>query len=216
MKSFCSWSGGKDSALALYEAGKAGLEVTALLTMMAAEPEAAGRSRSHGLSEAVLRRQSESLELVHDLRAATWAGYEAVFSAALADLKRDGIGCGVFGDIDVEDHRRWVERVCGKAGLEWREPLWGRERMKVVWDLLAAGFRTVIVSCDEAKMGEKYLGREITPGLARELAGKGVDAAGENGEYHTFVFDGPLFARPVEFGTGAVREHDGYLFLALS
>ncbi|MBN2352369.1 MAG: diphthine--ammonia ligase [Spirochaetales bacterium] len=215
MRAFCSWSGGKDSAFALYEAKKEGIEVAALLTIMAAEPEAGGRSRSHGLSEAVLRRQSECMGLAHEFRSTTWAEYEAVFSAALADLKGTGVECGVFGDIDVEDHRRWAERVCGKAGLEWREPLWGRDRTKLVWDLLAAGFRAIVVSCDKEKLGEKFLGREIAPGLIRELEARGVDAAGENGEYHTFVFDGPLFARPVEYATGDVREHDGYLFLSI-
>ncbi len=215
MKAFCSWSGGKDSALALFEAKRAGIETTKLLTMMAAEPEAGGRSRSHGLSETVLRRQSETMGLAHELRAATWADYESVFSAALADFKKAGIECGVFGDIDVEDHRRWVERVCGAAGLEWREPLWGRERVKLVWDFLAAGFRAIVVSCDAANLGEKFLGRELTPGLVSELEARGVDVAGENGEYHTFVFDGPLFTQPVEYAVGAVREHAGYLFLAL-
>jgi diphthine-ammonia ligase len=212
---FCSWSGGKDSALALHKAGRAGIETTTLLTMMSAEPEAAGRSRSHGLPEAVLRRQSESLGLAHEFRRASWSDYEAVFSAALADFKRAGLECGVFGDIDVDDHRLWVERVCAAAGLEYREPLWQMDRMQVIWESLAAGFRSIIVSCDREKLGEKYLGRELTPGLAREMAAKGVDAAGENGEYHTFVYDGPGFAHPVEFLTKDIAEHGGYLFLAL-
>ncbi len=215
MKAFCSWSGGKDSAFALYEAKKSGIETTTLLTMMAAEPGAGGRSRSHGLSEAILRRQSEAMGLTHELRAATWADYESVFSSALAGFKEAGIECGVFGDIDVEDHRRWVERVCGAAGLEWREPLWGRERTKLVWDALAAGFRALIDSCDAVTLGEKVLGREIAPGLLRELEERGVDAAGENGEYHTFAFAGPLFLRPLEYAIGDVREHGGYLFLTV-
>jgi diphthine-ammonia ligase len=212
---FASWSGGKDSALAVYKARRNGYEARSLLTMMAEEPEAAGRSRSHGLTESVLRRQSESLGVRHVFASATWESYEAVFKAIITSFHAEGMSDGIFGDIDLQAHLEWVVRVCGEAGVSWREPLWGMERRRVVDELLQAGFKALIISCDKEKMGERFLGREITAALAEELASIGVDPAGENGEYHTFVFDGPLFHQPVAFTRGAIEEHDRYLFLSV-
>jgi diphthine-ammonia ligase len=210
--SFCSWSGGKDSALALYKAMADGHQPRALLTMMA---EDRPRSRSHGLSETLLRRQSARMEIRHVFAGTSWADYEAVFRATVASLKAEGIECGVFGDIDLAAYLEWVARVCANIGITYREPLWGMDRRRVLEELHAAGFRAIIVSCDKARMGERFLGREIDPELIEELESIGVDAAGEQGEYHTFVLDGPLFREPVGYRTAGIEEHGRYVFLTL-
>ena len=213
---FSSWSGGKDSALALHRAGAAGYDVRYLLTMLAAEPGAGGRSRSHGLPRTLLERQSRAMGLDHVFGRATWEEYEAGFKIAVAGLKERGCAAGVFGDIDLQAHLDWVRRVCGECGVSWHEPLWQYDRRRVVEEFLAAGFRAIIVSCNRGKMGEDFLGKELTLELADRLSSIGVDAAGENGEYHSMVFDGPCFSEPVTYHTGGIEAHNGYLFLAVT
>jgi diphthine-ammonia ligase len=215
IKAFSSWSGGKDSALALYRAGGDGYAVQALLTMMAAEPGAGGRSRSHGLSQVLLERQSLAMGLEHVFGCATWEGYEAEFIHVVGELKRNGFDAGVFGDIDLQAHLDWVARVCGECDIKWHEPLWQFKRRRVVEEFLAAGFKAIIVSCDSVKMGEEYLGRQLTLEIADQQHAIDVDPAGENGEYHTFVYDGPMFSRPVEFTAGDVAGNNGYVFLEI-
>jgi uncharacterized protein (TIGR00290 family) len=211
-RAFCSWSGGKDSALALYKSLNNGYSVQSLLTMMA---ETGGASRSHGLSEGVLRKQSQQLNAPHVFKCASWEEYEAVFKSAVLGFKESGITCGIFGDIDVQAHLDWVARICAETGIRYLEPLWGYERLKVIEQFLAAGFRAIVVACDKAKMGETYLGQELTVPLARQLVAIGVDAAGENGEYHTLVFDGPVFKNRVNYEITGMREDEGYLFLTI-
>lgn len=211
-RAFCSWSGGKDSALALYKALNNGYRIESLLTMMT---ETGDTSRSHGLSKAVLRKQSQRLNAAHVFKSALWEEYEAAFKSTVLDFKKSGITCGIFGDIDVEAHLDWVARICAETEIRYLEPLWGYERLKGIEEFLAAGFRAIIVACDKAKMGEKYLGKELTAQLAGQLAAIGVDAAGENGEYHTMVFDGPIFNSRVAFEITGMRESDGYLFLTI-
>ena len=210
--SFCSWSGGKDSALALHKAGRDGYSASVLLTMMAQE---GGRSRSHGLPRKLLEKQSRSMGLDHVFGLATWAGYEGEFKRVVGGLKEQGIEAGIFGDIDLQEHLDWIRRICGECGVRRREPLWHYDRRRVVEEFLSAGFRALIVSCDKEKMGEEYLGQELSLALADRLTAMGVDAAGENGEFHTFVFDGPLFKEKVDFHITGSAEHGGYLFLTM-
>ncbi len=211
--SFCSWSGGKDSCLALYRAINEGCEVKRLLTMMCDDREG---SRSHGLPPALVEAQSRALGIPLVTRRASWEAYEEQFLDALAQLRGEGIIHGVFGDIDMQDHLDWVAGTCRRAGMTFTEPLWQNERARVVREFADAGFRAVIVSCDAAKVGPSYLGRDLTSALAEELSSKGVDAAGENGEYHTFVYDGPLFSERVDFTPKGITGREGYLFLELA
>jgi diphthine-ammonia ligase len=146
---------------------------------------------------------------------ATWEGYETEFKRVVGGLHERGITAGVFGDIDLQAHLDWISRVCAECGLRWHEPLWQYDRRRVVEEFVGAGFRAIIVSCDQAKMGEEFLGKELTLELADRLTSSGMDAAGENGEYHTFVFDGPIFSAPVTYRPAAREAHDDYLFLML-
>jgi hypothetical protein len=118
---FCSWSGGKDSCLALYRAMKAGATPHFLFTML---EESGERSRSHGLPLEILRAQALSLGIPLKTRCASWSEYEAVFIAALQEMAESGVRAGVFGDIDIDSHREWEKMVCHRAGMEAYLPLW--------------------------------------------------------------------------------------------
>jgi len=203
---FCSWSGGKDSALALHEAAQSGALPRVLVAMMI---ESGGRSRSHGLSRELLEAQAQAVGLPIRFGAASWDGYEdemaRVLEAAAAEFDTP---VGVFGDIDIERHREWVEGVCGRAGVEACEPLWQRDRRALMGDLLAARFEATIVAVRDGVLPAELLGTTIDAALVEEIERLGSDAAGENGEYHSLVVDGPLFQRPlaVEFGERSLRD----------
>jgi uncharacterized protein (TIGR00290 family) len=210
---FCSWSGGKDSCLALYRAMKQGGVPRFLLTTM---HEAGDRSRGHGVPLGVIEAQADSLDLPLRVRSTSWENYEKNFSSELRGIKDRGVTAGVFGDIDVEDHREWVERVCADQGMEAFLPLWGGSRDSLLDEFLGAGFSAVIVAVREGLLGREYLGRVLGPDLVNELREEGVDVSGENGEYHTLVTDGPLFSRPVNLSHGGHIKRDGVWTLDLS
>jgi len=200
-KVFVSWSGGKDSALAFYNAMKDGkTEVAYLLNMLS---ESGTHSRSHHLSVSVLKAQAEAMTIPIMQRQATWGGYEEEFKKALAFFKKEGIQAGVFGDIDVEEHRDWVERVSSESGLNATLPLWQRSRESLMDEFIAVGFKAVIVAVKLECMGAEWLGRQLDRQFVEDMKRlPQVDLCGENGEYHTFVYDGPVFKAPVTFSTG--------------
>lgn len=201
-RAFCSWSGGKDSMLALHRAREAGFAVEALLSMF---DESGERSRSHAISPALMRTQAAALGLPLVMRQAGWSDYEAVFVDQLRQFAAAGLTHGLFGDIDLQPHRDWEERVCASAGLRAELPLWGQPRRALVDALLALGYRARVVCVDARFLGADFCGREFDAAFVAELP-PGVDACGENGEFHTFVFDGPRFARPVAHEVVAVHE----------
>ncbi len=219
-RAFCSWSGGKDSALALHRAREGGVVVERLLTMMT---EDGTRSRSHGLRADVLRAQAESVGVPITLVPASWSDYEARFVDAVAGLRAEGLTAGVFGDIDVARNRAWVEGVCGPLAVAAHEPLWQRPRRELLADLLALGFRARVVAvradvlgpgaAGRGGTGADVLGRVLDAALLDELAAAGVDPSGELGEYHTVVVAGPVLVRPLEVRLGVVVERDGYRFV---
>ena len=164
---FCSWSGGKDSALALHEAARAGAEPRLLVSMMV---EGGERSRSHGLSREVLAAQAEAVGLPIEFGAASWSGYEAELIRVLeASIAAGGPIVGVFGDIDMQDHRDWVERVCGLVGAEARLPIWQRDRRAVMDELLDTGFRAVIVAVRDGVLPKELLGVMIDAEVVANL-----------------------------------------------
>ncbi len=207
---FCSWSGGKDSALALYEAVAKGARPRLLISMMT---ERGQRSRSHGLSREVLRAQADRLGLPIRFWPASWDGYESTFRAAVADAVASGAGLGVFGDLDIEDHRSWVEQQCASAGAAAWLPLWKRDHRRTACDLLDAGFRARIVAVRAGVGPRSLLGRSLDSDVLDELDRSGADPAGENGEYHTVVTAGPLFDRPLHLAVGKASLRNGMWFL---
>lgn len=201
-RAFFSWSGGKDSMLALHRALAAGWKVEALLAMF---DESGERSRSHAISPSLMQSQAEALGIPLVIVRAGWADYEAVFTAQLERFARQGITHGLFGDIDLQPHRDWEEKVCAAAGLRAELPLWRQPRRALVDELLALGYRARVVCVDAGFLDASFCGREFDAAFLADLP-EGVDACGENGEFHTFVFDGPRFARPAAHELVNVRE----------
>jgi uncharacterized protein (TIGR00290 family) len=196
-----SFSGGKDAMLAVHRARAQGLEVRWLLAML---EETGARLRSHGVPLAPLQAQADALGLELVAAAASWDDYQAVFVAQLQALAARGAQAAVFGDIDLQPHREWEERVCAQAGLQAHLPLWGEPRRALVDAFLAQGWRARVVCVDSRYLDDAFCGREFDADFIASLPA-GVDACGENGEFHTFVFDGPGFSRPVAHRLAGLR-----------
>lgn len=207
---FCSWSGGKDSCLALYHAIHSGGKPHSLLTILS---EDGFFSRSHALPKSLIEQQAGSMGLSSAFRSASWQQYEAEFTSALHEFKKSGIEVGVFGDIDVDAHREWVRRVCGVAGIEPVLPLWKRNRRELLEEFIALGFKAQIVVINKQKLSKNFLGKTIDAQTINEMEESGIDPSGELGEYHTVVTDGPLFSTKVEIKTVSQEYHEGYWFL---
>lgn len=205
-----SWSGGKDSALAYYRAVMEGHVPLALFTMF---EEDGSKSRSHGLPPEILEAQAERLGLPLEIGKADWNGYEKEFISRLKNFKSRGVDMGVYGDIDLEDHRAWVQKVSGEAEMDVSHPLWGEPRRKLLEELLAEGFKAVITVVDTMRMPAEFLGREFTLDLIEELEALGVDACGEEGEFHTVIIDGPIFVEAIPAIFGEVMEAGHYRIL---
>lgn len=205
---FCSWSGGKDSCLALHKAIEMGSDPNYLLTMFA---NTGDLSRSHGLRLEIIEAQADSLEIPLLTPKASWQEYEAVFISMLQQLKSEGIVAGVFGDIDIQEHKDWEQQVCSRAGLRAILPLWQQKRSALVTEFIDLGYRALIVSAREDLAD--LLGRQLDRKLLVELKERQIDPCGEMGEYHSVVVDGPMFRRPVTIRPGQICLRDGYAFL---
>jgi uncharacterized protein (TIGR00290 family) len=205
-----SWSGGKDSCLALHHAIQNGAEPKALLSML---DESGMRSRSHGLPLNLLQQQAAAMGIPLVTHATSWAEYETVFIKALSTLKESGIRGGVFGDIDIEEHRKWEEMVCNQAGIEAYLPLWQKSRFELLNKLFKLDYHAIIVVTRDDKLGKDFIGEQLTPDLVSAFERIGIDPCGENGEYHTVVVAGPLFNHKVELKFNGPIQHSGYWFL---
>ncbi len=198
---FC-WSGGKDSSLALYEIQKQGeYEVKYLLTTLSEEFK---RISMHGVREELLEAQAASigipLKKVY-VSVGSNAEYEQKMEAMLIELKSEGIEHVIFGDIFLEDLREYRENNLAKVRMKAVFPLWKRDTKELIHQFLNLGFRTITCCVNDAFLGEKEVGVEIDTEFISSLPAN-VDPCGENGEFHTFCFDGPIFKSPVKFETG--------------
>lgn len=206
----CSWSGGKDSCFALMTAVKQGHKPVALLNVL---NENGQISRSHGLPPFILQQQAAALGLPVLLQPASWQDYETQFVKSLLQLKSEHQAtAAVFGDIDLQPHRDWEEKVCAAAGLKALLPLWQEERKVLVYRMLEQGLKCMIVSCNDA-LGAGFLGRQMDDVLIADLEAAGVDVCGENGEFHTLVTDCPLFSTPLQVPPAEKVQHEKYHFL---
>ncbi|MBS1845766.1 MAG: diphthine--ammonia ligase [Actinobacteria bacterium] len=210
---YCSWSGGKDSALALHHALAGGAKPGLLVTMLT---ESGERSRSHGLRRELLEAQGAALGVPIAFAATTWHGYEEALRAELAGAAQQGLGTGIFGDIDTEAHREWVEAMAASVGTEAWLPLWQRSREGLMRELLDLGFRAVVVAVRDGLLPPSLLGEVVDEEMLGRFAAADVDLAGENGEFHTFVVDGPIFSHPVEVDVGERSLRDGVWFVDLA
>lgn len=210
MKVVSSWSGGKDSCYALMKAVELGFKPTVLLNMM---NENGKVSRSHGIPLSILQQQAHQIGIPLIAKPATWNEYEENYIVALNTIKTEYLIEGVvFGDIDLEPHREWEEKVCHAAQLKAILPLWQQNRLDLVYQMLEAGIETMIVSCN-LQMGESYLGKILTKELALELLEKGIDPCGENGEFHTLVINCPLFKEKIILPNYRNQTYENYCFI---
>lgn len=205
-----SWSGGKDSCYAMMLAVQRGLIPKVVLNMM---NENGKVSRSHGLPLSILEQQASKMQLPLEGIPASWANYEEKFIGILKKLKsKYGLDAAVFGDIDLQAHKDWEDKVCEAVNLKAILPLWQQDRLTLVIEMIDRGIETMIVSCNN-DMGEGYLGRMLTKKLAIELQQQGIDPCGENGEFHTMVINCPLFFEPIVIPEFKKKTYESYCFL---
>ncbi|KMN30793.1 adenosine nucleotide hydrolase [Chromobacterium sp. LK1] len=207
-----SWSGGKDSCLALWRAVSAGASTQGLLTMM---DEHGQRSRSHGVRPEVLALQAAALGLPLRVGRASWDGYEAEFIARLGEARADGCEAVVFGDIDLDAHREWEEKVCAAAGVQAWLPLWQQPRAQLVREFIDAGFSARIVVVNTRLADAQWLGCELSHEVVERMLAAGLDPCAEAGEFHSLATAGPLFARPLSLRDGGIHRHGDYVSLDL-
>lgn len=207
-----SWSGGKDSCFALMQTIAEGMKSVVLLNML---NENGRVSRSHAIPKEILQKQASALGLPIITKPASWNDYERIFIETLHELKSQyQINTAVFGDIDLQEHRDWEERVCKATGLEAVLPLWKQDRKNLVLKMIDLGVEAYIVSCNE-KMGQKFLREKISVGLIKKLEMIDIDACGENGEYHTLVVNAPIFRKRIDISFGMRSHHKNYWFIEM-
>ncbi|WP_426062104.1 diphthine--ammonia ligase [Hymenobacter sp. B1770] len=200
-----NWSGGKDSALALYKVQQAAqYEVLTLLTSVS---EPYQRISMHGVRVDLLDQQAASLGLpCHKLflpETPTMEAYEQHMTTTLRQLQHQGATVSIFGDIFLEDLRRYREEQLARLSIEAAFPLWGVPTTELMREFLDLGFKTITTCVNEKFLDQSFVGRVIDEDFLRDLPAN-VDPCGENGEFHTFVFDGPIFQQPIAFEKGEI------------
>lgn len=194
----------------------ANLRVEALLTTVTRDFD---RVSMHGVRRVLLEQQAASLCLplhqIYITKGATNEEYEAKTGEAFSTYHNRGIKSVVFGDLFLEDIRAYRERLLARHGMTGLYPVWGQDTSKLIRDFIGQGFKTITVCVDPAKLDSSFVGRVIDEQFLSELPA-GVDPCGENGEFHTFVFDGPMFKIPVRFSLGEVVCRDSFCFCDLA
>ena len=192
-----SWSGGKDSCLACYKAIKSGYQVRYLLNFISKEYK---RCCFHGIEADLLNLQAKliGIPLIQKEVGPDMEEYEKEFKEAVSELKHSGIRGMVFGDIYLDEHKDWVDRVCDEIGITPIEPLWNNSPFSLVEEFIDLGFKAIVVSAQADKFGRSFAGKEVDKKLINELKSRNICPCGENGEFHTFVIDGPTFKKRIE------------------
>jgi len=208
-RTLVAWSGGKDSALALYEIIESHeYEVAAVLTTVT---DGYDRISMHGVRRSLLQQQADSLGLpleeVRISQRVTNEEYECKMRQVLEKYRAQGIRSVVFGDVYLEDIRKYRERNLAKVDMVGVFPLWGRDTRELVASFLKPGFRAVVTCVDLRSLDKEFAGREIDAAFFEELP-REVDRCGENGEYHSFVYFGPIFKDAVPFTRGKTVVRD--------
>lgn len=211
-----SWSGGKDSCLALYEIQQAAeYHVAALLTTVTRDYD---RISMHGVRRVLLQQQAASLRIplreVFITKGATNQEYEMKLIEAVDAYRDQSIDSIVFGDLFLEDIKVYRDQFLARHQLQGIYPVWLRDTAEFIRNFVALGFKAVVTCVDAKVLGADFAGRIIDQDFLSELPPK-IDPCGENGEFHTFVFDGPNFAQPVNFSLGQTVQRDGFWFCDL-
>lgn len=229
-----SWSGGKDSALALSR--MMDTDTTSFYVLLTMMIEDGSRSRSHGVKREVLEAQAKAIGLSIFFFSCSWDSYEDVFEQALrffqggtegTVFKKTIFQSVVFGDICLHDdqnwnnHRTWADNMCARVGLESLQPLWGESEDTLIKDFFERGFKALIM-CEKVDLPllsdhssltqPQFLGKPFTQSLAKDFKNLGISPCGERGEFHTFVFDGSIFQKPLKviINPEAIHKRSGY------
>lgn len=211
-----SWSSGKDSAWTLHLLRKApGVEVAALLSTF---NEAANRVAMHAVRRELAEAQAQRAGLPLWAIDLPWpcsnAVYEGLMTAACRRATAEGVTAIAFGDLFLEDVRAYRERQLEPTGLKPLFPVWGIPTRELAWEMIRAGVRARITCVDPAKLDRSFAGRDFDEHFLRDLPEQ-VDPCGENGEFHTFVYDSPAFSTAVKIEVGEIVERDGFVFADL-
>jgi len=204
-----SWSGGKDSSLVLYEIQKnRDYEITALITTVTSDYD---RVSMHGLRTSLLEEQGSSLniplEKVFISKNASNDEYESSFNKVLLNYKESGIRDVVFGDLFLEEIKKYREDLLRKIGMECIFPVWKRDTIKLAKRFIELGFKAITVCVDSNVLGKEFAGHEYNEKFLNDLP-KSIDPCGENGEFHTFVYDGPIFKSRIDHQLGEIVLRD--------
>ena len=214
MKVVSLWSGGKDSCFACYKAKQQGYQIISVINFTDSDRV---NSVSHGLSADIIQKQADLIDIPLLQKAMPKKGYKDAFKVLIEELKaREGIEGIVFGDIYLQEHRDWIDKVCEELRVEPILPIWTHDTEKLIRDIIDSGFKSIVVSTRKDILGEEWLGREIDDKFIKDLSAIGnVDLCGEKGEFHTFTYDGPIFKRKIEFDIGEKRLENGRWFLEI-
>lgn len=212
-KAVISFSGGKDSTLSLFRMIKEGYEIIGLLVTF----DENNNSCFHQIPNEIFKKISKSLQIdIYQVECSNENIYEEEFEKILKKAKDNGADICVFGDIDIEHHKKWGIDRCKNAGIKAHFPLWQEDREKLTHEFIDSGFNAIIKKVDLKKLNESYLGEALTNDLVEDIKNIGCDPCGENGEYHTLVIDGPIFSKKIEMdiiGKEIVGEY-GYLIVS--
>jgi len=201
-----SWSGGKDSCFASYLAIRKGLNISGLVHFD--RP-----NNLHGVDPGMIRLQAELAGIPFIQKRVMAEDFEPEFKRTVGELAVKGAQGMVFGDIYLEPHKEWVDRVCGELGILPFEPLWGMKTEDIIRDFIDCGFETIVASGDQKLIDKKYIGRKMDQDFIEYLRSKKLDVCGESGEFHTFVTSGPLFRGKINITDADVISRDGFWFL---
>ena len=215
-KAWVSWSSGKDSAWALRTVQDQGeVEVVALLTTVNAVH---ARVAMHAVRESLLDAQAEAVGLPLVKVPIPWpcpnAAYEEAMATAIARARSEGVTRMVFGDLFLEDIRKYREQKLASTGVRPLFPIWGLDTRKLAQEMVESGLRAYLTCIDPKKLDASFAGRVFDGRLLADLPA-GIDPCGENGEFHTYAFDGPMFHKPIPAEVGQVVERDGFIFADL-
>ena len=214
-KAVISFSGGKDSVLSLYRVLKNGYIVCGLIVTFDKDKN----SCFHEIPYDVFKKISESLNIPLMFVDCSYDNiYEEQFEKALIKVKEEGVNCCIFGDIDIEHHRKWGEDRCINAGIESYFPLWQEDREKLTNEIVECGFKAIIKKVKLNCLNEEFLGKVLDKELVSKIKKSGSDPCGENGEYHTIVVDGPIFKNEIiiEKLSKKIYGDSGYLQIKLN
>ena len=204
-KALFNWSGGKDSSICLHKVLEAGeYEIDTLLTTVSEKYQ---RISQHGVRVELLEQQADSIGIkLHKAMVPEWPtmeSYNELMSNTLKGFKDDGLEVSIFGDIFLEDLRKYREEKLAEVGFRGEFPLWKLPTDKLAMEFIDLGFKAVIVCVDEKHLGKSFAGREFDESFLNDLP-KNVDPCGEHGEFHSFVYEGPIYKKPIKFERGEV------------